>query len=113
MFKKTLLYNFPFLIGIAPSLLIEIKSIIGRDRHLRQLAKANALAIKGKHIEAATMYEQMQEAYPQHPGILLNEGLALLEVRDEKGALACFQHSLNACKNYVPAQQRIRRLQPS
>lgn len=111
VFWKTLLINFIFILGILPSLWIKIKSLKGRDRHLKNLPKANALAKKGKYQQALSIYTQLEDSYPQHPGLLMNQGLGHLFANDVPGAMGCFGRSLQGCSNYGPTLRLIKEIQ--
>ncbi|MEW6737093.1 MAG: hypothetical protein AB1489_37750 [Acidobacteriota bacterium] len=111
IFWKTLFANLIFVLGVPFSIYVKIKSMIGRDANLQELAKANSLASKGKYQEAAVIYSRLQQNYPEHPGLLLSQGLGHLTGNDIQGAINCFNRSLKACNNYSPAVDLISRLQ--
>lgn len=111
LFKKMLLRNFIFILGIIPSVYVKLSSVTGRSAAARTLNRANALARKGKAEEAAAVYQQLYDHYPQHPALLMNEGLAYVNARDVNNALTRFKHSLDACANYAPTYQLVNRLQ--
>jgi len=105
MFLKSFFLNLIFLLGVPFALAIKISSLFGRDPNLRRLAKANALAKKGKYEQASPLYEAMHEVYPEHPGLAMNEGLGHLYGKDTDGASEYFRRAVKACNNYVPALQ--------
>ncbi|RLC90557.1 MAG: hypothetical protein DRI77_14695, partial [Chloroflexi bacterium] len=111
LFWKMFLTNFLFVLGILPSIYLKIKSLTGRDPYLKELAKANGLARKGQHQKASIIFDRLYERYPDHPGLLMNEGLGNLIGNDVNGAVNCFTHSLKACSNYLPVAQLMRRMQ--
>ena len=111
LFVKMLLVNFIFLLGIIPSLCVKIKSMMGRDPELKQLARANALARKGKYEKAAGFYEQLHQSYTEHPGLLMNQGIGHLKGNDLAGASTYFKRSLTACSNYLPTLRLLQRMQ--
>ena len=110
VFWKTLLLNLIFLLGIPSSIWIKIKSMIGRDQQLKELAKANALSKKGNYQQAVAIYNRLYQGYPEHPGLLMDQGLGHLFGNDSSGALTYFQRSLKSCSNYYPTQQLIQKL---
>lgn len=111
MFRKMLLLNLLFLIGIPFSIYNKIKSMIGRDPYLKQLAKANALSKKGNYQKATAIYSQLYHKYPEHPGLLMDEGLGHLLGNDTNGAFERFGRSLTACSNYYPVLRLLQQLQ--
>ena len=112
VFWKMLLINFIFILGIIPSIWLKIKSICGRDSSLKQLAKANALAEKGNYQKASLFYKQCHQKYPEHPGLLMNEGIGHLLGQDQQGAMSIFQRSLQSCSNYYPVIQLLQKMEP-
>ena len=102
VFWKMLILNFIFIIGIIPTIWLKIKSLSGRDPNLKQLGKANSLAKKGNYQQASQYYKQCYLKYPQHPGLLMNEGIGHLLGQDNQGAVTIFERSLLSCKNYLP-----------
>lgn len=111
VFLKTLLINLIFILGIFPSIWIKIKSMKGREPALKELAKANALAKKGKYQQASPIYQRLHNGYPNHPGLLLDEGLAHMFGSDAAGGMERFQRSLSSCSNYYPTINLLRQLQ--
>lgn len=111
IFWKMLLLNFIFIIGIPPAIYMKIKSLSGRDPYLKKLAKANSLAKKGKFREASAIYLELNNKYPDHPGLLMNQGLAHLYANDVDGAIHAFNSSAKSCSNYLPVFRLINRLQ--
>lgn len=111
VFRKALFLNLLFVLGIPSAIWIKIKSMLGRDRKLKQLAKANAFAKQGKYQQADEIYNQLYIEYPDHPGILMNQGLGHLFGNDIHGANAYFQRSLRSCKNYYPIMRLIEKIQ--
>jgi hypothetical protein len=111
IFWKTLLANLIFVLGVPVSIYAKIKSMLGRDPNLKRLSKANALALKGQHQEAAALYQRFYQKYPEHPGLRMNEGIGRLAAGDVGTALKYFERALKACSNYLPAAQWIRRIQ--
>lgn len=113
MFLRTLAANFIFILGVPVSLYQKLKSMIGRDRVLGKLAQANALALDGHYQKAAPIYRKILEKYPEHPGLLMNEGVGRLRGKDVQGAMSCFECALKACSNYLPVIRMVRQLQNS
>jgi hypothetical protein len=110
MFKKMLLLNLIFILGVPAAIYVKIKSLRGRAPHLKKLAEANALARKGDYQKAAPIYDLLYKKIPEHPGLLTNQGLGHLAAGDEGGALAHFQRAQKACSSYMPALWWINRL---
>ncbi|MFB2922651.1 MULTISPECIES: hypothetical protein [Aerosakkonema] len=113
IFWKTFWLNLIFLIGVPTSVWVKIKSSIGRDRYLKQLPKANAISLKGKYQKAEHFYNQMYQQYPEHPGLLMNEGLGHLIGNNVTTGMRCFERSLRSCANYYPVITLLHRLQES
>ncbi|MEW6496745.1 MAG: hypothetical protein AB1589_30115 [Cyanobacteriota bacterium] len=111
IFWKTFLLNLLFVIGVPSSLWIKIKSMIGRDPYLKQLATANSLSKKGNFQRADKLYNQLSKQYPEHPGLLMNEGLGHLQGKDTAGAVYRFEQALKSCSNYYPVIKRLYQLQ--
>ncbi len=110
IFKKTLLMNLLFIIGVPFSIYVKIKSLTGRAPHLKKLAEANSLARKGRYRKARAIYSLLYKKIPEHPGLLTNQGLGHLAGGDESGALAHLQRAQKACCNYIPALWWINRI---
>ena len=113
IFRKTLLLNLIFILGVPSSIYLKLKSLSGREPLLRELAKANALARKGRFKEAAPIFKRLQSKYPDHPGLLLDEGLGYLQGKNYNSAFEQFKRALSACNNYLPVLQLIQRIQNS
>jgi predicted Zn-dependent protease len=111
MFRKTLLVNLVFLLGVPSAVWIKIKSLVDRDPSYGELAQANTLAAKGQVAEAQLLYEAIARTYPDHPGILRNIGLAYFNAKNTAGAQDYLTRALHACPTYAPAQQSLSRLQ--
>lgn len=111
IFWKMLLLNFIFIIGVPSAIYMKIKSMSGRDPYLKKLAKANALAKKGKHQEADVLYRELQNRYPDHPGILMNQALGHLYANDAEGAEHYLRSAIKTCSNYLPVFQLLNRMQ--
>lgn len=113
IFRKTLLRNLIFLLGVPSSIYLKIKSITGREPFLKELAKANALARKGLHKEAAPIFTKLQSKYPEHPGLLLDEGMGYLVGKNYTVAVGQFRRALMSCNNYIPALRLMQQIQNS
>jgi hypothetical protein len=107
IFIKTLLINLIFILGIIPSIVIKIRSLIGREQAFKKLPAANALAIKGRYAQADPMYLELMQAHPAHPGLLLNQAVGHLNGRDTDQGVALLRQSLRSCANYRPALQLV------
>ena len=110
LFYKTFFLNLLFILGIPASVYLKIKSLTGRDPYLRRLAKANSLAQKGRYVEASPIYDELLNNYPEHPGLLMNQGLGHMIGGDVEIAMACFERSIEACSNYIPVLLLISRI---
>jgi Zn-finger nucleic acid-binding protein len=111
LFWKMLAINFIFILGIFPTIWLKIQSLKGRDRDLKELAKANSLGKRGKYQEAEAIYTRLFERYPHHPGLLLSQGFGHLKGQDGTGAWHKFQKSLQGCSNYAPTVRTMNRIQ--
>jgi DNA-directed RNA polymerase subunit RPC12/RpoP len=110
LFGKTFLLNLPFLLGLPWSIAIKLRSATGRDAGLQSLPKANNLARRGRYRDAVSLYAQMNARYPEHPGLLMNEGIGLLSSSDASGANEYFSRSLKACSNYAPVIRLLQQI---
>jgi hypothetical protein len=108
--KQALLRNLIFILGVPSAIYMWIKAITGRDSSLRMLAKANALARKGKFKEADEIYVQFSGPYPEHPALLRNRSLGHLCGNNLNAAASLLSRSLKSCNNYLPSLQLARRL---
>lgn len=97
--------------GLALAVLIKIRASTGRDPKLQDLAKANAFLKKRKREKATPIYTQLYEQYPEHPGLLMNEGIASWHKNDDRKANDYFQRSRRACPNYIPVLRWIQQLE--
>ncbi len=111
IFWKTFWVNLIFLLGVPSSIYLKIKSLTGRDPYLRDLARANALARKGRYQEAAPIFATLKSKYPDHPGLLLDEGMGYLAGKNHTNAVGYFKRALTSCNNYLPAFQVLQRMQ--
>lgn len=110
VFLKTLLLNFIFVLGIFPALWMKIKSLMGRDKRLQSLAKANALSKNDDHQQADLLYGNLHQHLPNHPGLLLNQGLGYLNSNSQK-SWQLFQKAVDNCSNYGPAVRVMNQIQ--
>ncbi len=110
LFWKMIVINFIFILGIIPSIWLKIKSMLGHDSALKNLGKANFLAKKGNYQKASMYYKQCHQKYPEHPGLLMNEGIGHLLGQDNSGALSIFHRSLKSCSNYYPVIQLLNKI---
>ncbi|HEY0736232.1 MAG TPA: hypothetical protein VGD69_15055 [Herpetosiphonaceae bacterium] len=110
VFGKTFWLNLPFLLGLPWSIAIKVRSTTGRDVGLQALPKANKLARRGRYPEAVPLYAQMNARYPEHPGLLMNQGIGLLSSDNANGANEYFSRSLKACSNYAPVLRLLHQL---
>ena len=102
LFVKALLVNLIFVIGVPTAVWVKVKSKIGRDPGMMELHVATALARKGKLREAAPVFDSIRRRFPEHPGVLMNEGLACLKHGDTIGGNQRLERALSACPNYDP-----------
>lgn len=107
MFLKTLAANAIFLIGVPNAISIKIRSMSGRDPNLKELARANALALKGKIDEAIPIYRQQHDNYQGHPGLLYNEAIGYLIAGREDDGVKMLEASMKLCSNYWPTLQLV------
>jgi hypothetical protein len=111
IFRKTLLLNLIFILGVPSSIYLKLKSLAGREPYLRELAKANALARKGRYMDAVPIFTRLQSKYPKHPGLLMNEGMGYLIGKNYDIAFGKFKQALMACSNYLPVLRLMHRIQ--
>ena len=104
LFWKAFLINFIFVLGVPSAIWIRLKSRIGREASLAQLADANAKALKGDARASQALFAGLHQVLPNHPGLHTNEARGYLEAGDAHSAYTSLQHALTACPNYLPAQ---------
>ncbi len=109
--QRALLRNLIFLLGIPSSIYMWVKAGTGQEPEMKDLLKANRLARKGKAREADALYERLLQRSPEHPGLLLNQGIGHLKAGDGQQGVEYLNRSLQACSNYRPAMQWLLRLQ--
>lgn len=113
LFWKVFLANSIFILGVPSAIWLGAKSRMGRDPELSELSKANNLA-KGKKVEQATaIYDRLRQRFREHPGLLMNEGIAYLKAGDAQHGVQCLERSLSACPNYLPTLRWIALLSES
>lgn len=103
LFYKTLFANILFIVGVPNSISIKIRSLIGRDARLADLARANRLARSGRFAEADPIYDQILERWPNHPGVLTNRTIGHINGNDFDGGKIHLLRALTACFQYPPA----------
>jgi DNA-directed RNA polymerase subunit RPC12/RpoP len=111
VFVKTFLKNFLFILGVPFSIYMKLKSMSDREPHMRVMAKANKLALKGEVQEAMEMYLELEKVFPEHPGLLMNQGVAYMMGGDSNGAIGKFKRALIVCSNYHPVIRLVYQLQ--
>lgn len=109
--QRALLLNFIFLLGIPSSIYMWAKALTGHEPEMKELPRANALARKGKAKEAEAIYMRLLQRLPEHPGLLVNQGIGYLQASDGQRGVEFLNRSLRACSNYQPAIQMLLRLQ--
>ncbi len=110
MAKGALLRNLLFIIGVPSTIYMWLKAVTGRDKSLQTLAKANALARKGRFKEADEIYVQFSGPYPEHPALLRNRSLGHLYGNNINAAMTLLSRSLKSCNNYLPSLLLARQL---
>lgn len=111
IFWKVLALNSVFVLGVPSAIWMKLKSRRGREPRLAELAKANALAAKGRVDEAHLMFSTLYDRLPDHPGLLYDQGLGCLAAGRVDEAMGYFERSLGACANFLPTVQFLQSLQ--
>ena len=111
VFWRMLLLNAPFLLALPHTFLLFVRTFTGKDSRLKGLPKANGLLKRGRVNEAAKLFEEMRRSIAEHPGLLYNQAVGLLEDEKPSAALDCIQRSLEACSNYGPSLEILRRIE--
>ena len=75
-----------------------------------ELHNANASAWEGDIPTARIIYFKILTAFPGHPGIHLNYGLAYLKQGKQNDAIRNFEKALAHCMNYQPVIEQLERL---
>ena len=57
------------------------------------------------------LYMRLLQRLPEHPGLLVNQGMGYLQAGDGQRGVESLNRSLRACSNYQPAMQMLLRLQ--
>ncbi len=112
VFWRMLLRNTLFLIALPHTLLLLIRTFLGRDVRMKYLASANAYIKSGKMEKASELFVQMRQDLPEHPGLLYNEAIGRLEAEEPNVALDLIQRSLEACANFRPSHEMLQRVEP-
>lgn len=108
LFVRALLLNLLFVVGVPSAIWVKIKSLRKRDPAFARLAKANALSMSRRTMEAGVEYEAVLRQQPAHPGVLMDRAIAALHAGDQKQAKWLIQKSLAACNHYLPVLQMLR-----
>lgn len=103
LFIKALVRNAIFLVGVPTAIWVKLKSLRARDPEYAGLTRANQLARKGRHRDAAVFYDELLRRLPEHPAILMNQAIGHGVGDDGSGAAALLDRSLAACNHYLPA----------
>lgn len=109
LFVRAALLNALFVLGLPTAIWVKIKSMRGREAGMAALAAGNRAAGRGDLVEAARCYDSVRESFPEHPGVLMNEGLAHLNGGSRTKGTELLDRALKACPNYHPL---IRLLNP-
>lgn len=110
VFWKVLLLNLVFILGVPSAIWMKVKSKFGRVEGFESLARANALAKKGRAAEALQLYNSALERYPGHPGVLFSQASGELAAENLPGARDFLARALQECSNYIPAQGMLQSL---
>ena len=110
VFWKVLLMNIIFILGIPPAIWMKIKSKLRREVGLREIARANTLARKGRSVEALQLYNNVLDRHPGHPGIHYDQALGALLENQLITAREFLDLSLQQCANYTPARYLLEQL---
>jgi hypothetical protein len=102
LFVKTLSANLLFVLGVPNAIAIKLRSLKGRDPRLKQLAKANKLALAGRFDQSTPLYREMHQQLAGHPGLLYNEALGYLQHNRTDEGVKMLEASLQSCGNYHP-----------
>jgi hypothetical protein len=102
--------NIIFILGIPPAIWMKIKSKLGREEGLREIARANTLARKGRSVEALQLYNNVLDRHPGHPGIHYDQALGALVESEGQTAREFLNQALRQCGNYAPARYLLEQL---
>jgi len=102
--RRILLSNPLVFFGLTFMVLLARNVTPKQDESQHQLTKANALAEKGRYTEAEPLYIDLLRGLPEHPGLLVNQGLAHLNGGDPMGAALLFRRALASCSNHSRAR---------
>jgi hypothetical protein len=102
--RRAFLRNLTLLLAVPAAVYNYVKARRGRDPRLAGLAEANALAQKGRYVEADGLYEGLLIDNPHHPGLWMNQASGHYRGGDVAGAVQLLERSLEAAANYLPAR---------
>lgn len=108
-FKVNFWKNLTFGIGAFVSLWEKIRSTRGRNPFYGDLTRANYLSQMHRFEESDVLYSSLVFKNDGHPGIHMNYGLMYLEKGDRGRAAFQFKKALDACSNYLPVIEIMRR----
>ena len=111
VFWRMLLSNTLFVIALPHTLLLLLRTFMGRTVHLKPLPSANAYMKSGQIDKAAELFTQMRQHLPEHPGLLYNEAIGRLEAEEPNVALDLIQRSLESCANFRPSHEMLQRIE--
>ncbi|MGB0522406.1 MAG: tetratricopeptide repeat protein [Flammeovirgaceae bacterium] len=109
IFLKNVWKNMALLVGFGVTIFEKLRSKRNRNPFYKELTEANLLAQNGDMINADILYSSITFRNDGHPGLHLNYGMAYLKHGDRDRAAFQFKKSLEACSNYLPTLEILKR----
>ena len=109
MFMRNVWKNMILVGGFALSAFEKLRSKRNRNPFYKELTEANYLAQNGEMVEADILYSSITFKNGGHPGLHMNYGKAYLQNGERSRAAFQFKKSLEACSNYYPTLEILKR----
>lgn len=109
IFLKDLWKNLALVAGFFVKSFEKLRSKRNRNPFYKELTEANYLAQNGDMVNANILYSMITFRNDGHPGLHLNYGKAYLKNGDRDRAAFQFKKSLEACSNYLPTLEILKR----
>lgn len=109
-FREELTKNLTLIIGAVFMLGQKYQSYSRMNPYYSKLTKANRLAFEGKAQDVDRYYSDIIFRITDHPGIHLNYGMMYFKSGKEERALHHFHKALEACFNYQPVIDIVKKI---
>jgi len=109
IFKRNVWKNLAFGIGFFVSIYEKLRAKRNRNPFYKELTEANLLGQDGDMVNADILYSSITFKNAGHPGLHMNYGKAYLQNGQRDRAAFQFKKSLEACSNYYPTIEILKR----